>query len=137
MALDQQTPTAGFARPIGPDMAQLWRRFPPRSPAESWPMTEQAREALLGRLLTAPFTVEDGPAARARRRLGLARLLDWLASTLATRGSSGGWSVAPTRWATRSGGVRCWPGRGHATRALGCRPRATCGSARCCSSALT
>src|SRR3954468_5714842 len=79
MALDQQTPTAGFARPIGPDMAQLWRRFPPRSPAESWPMTEQAREALLGRLLTAPFTVEDGPAARARRRLGLARLLDWLA----------------------------------------------------------
>jgi hypothetical protein len=79
MALDQQTPTAGFARPIGPDMAQLWRRFPPRSPAASWPMTEQAREALLARLLTAPFTVEDGPAARARRRLGLARLLDWLA----------------------------------------------------------
>jgi hypothetical protein len=79
MAPDQQTPTAGSARSIGPDMAQLWRRFPPRSPAASWPMTEQAREALLARLLTAPFTVEDGPAARARRRLGLARLLDWLA----------------------------------------------------------
>ena len=79
LAPDQQTPTAGSARPIGPDMAQLWRRFPPRSPAASWPMTEQAREALQARLLTAPFTVEDGPAARARRRLGLARLLDWLA----------------------------------------------------------
>src|SRR3954467_8405615 len=94
MALDQQTPTAGFARPIGPDMAQLWRRFPPRSPAASWPMTEQAREALLGRLLTAPFTVEDGPAARARRRLGLARLLDWLAGdpggTGQQRGAGGG-----------------------------------------------
>ena len=78
-APDQQMSSAGSARPIGPDMAQLWRRFPPRSPAASWPMTEQAREALLARLLTAPFTVEDGPAARARRRLGLARLLDWLA----------------------------------------------------------
>jgi integrase len=78
LAPDEQTPTAGSARPIGPDMAQLWRRFPPRSPAASWPMTEQARGVLLARLLTTPFTIEDAPAARARRRLGLARLLDWL-----------------------------------------------------------
>src|SRR3954447_14079557 len=106
MALDQQTPTAGFARPIGPDMAQLWRRFPPRSPAESWPMTEQAREALLGRLLTAPFTVEDGPAARARRRLGLARLLDWLAEhhgdTWQQRGlGSGADAMGNAQWGRR------------------------------------
>jgi hypothetical protein len=64
---------------IGPDMTQLWQRFPPRSPAPSWPATLQTREALLARLLTAPCTVEDARTARARRRLGLARLLDWLA----------------------------------------------------------
>jgi hypothetical protein len=79
LAPGEHAPTAGSAALIGPDMAQLWQRFPPRSPAPSWPMTEQTREALLARLLTAPLAIEDGPAARARRRLGLARLLDWLA----------------------------------------------------------
>ena len=60
-------------------MTQLWQRFPPRPSAPSWPATEQTREALLARLLAAPFTVEEDRAARARRRLGLVRLLDWLA----------------------------------------------------------
>jgi len=64
---------------IGPDMTQLWHRYPPRSAAPSWPATEQAREGLLARLLAAPFTVENGRVARQRRRLGLIRLLDWLA----------------------------------------------------------
>ena len=59
-------------------MTQLWQRFPPRTSAPSWPATEQTREALLARLLAAPFTVEEDRAARARRQLGLVRLLDWL-----------------------------------------------------------
>jgi hypothetical protein len=133
LAPDEQTPTAGSARPIGPDMAQLWRRFPPRSPAASWPMTEQAREALLARLLITPFAVEDAPAARARRRLGLARLLDWLA---AQPGDT--WQQ---RWlvsgADAMGNAQWWRpmlawARPRNPRA-GCPPRATCGSARCCS----
>ena len=73
-----RSPTAAAASLIGPDMTQLWQRFPPRTPAPSWPATEQTREALLARLLAAPFTVEEDRAARARRQLGLVRLLDWL-----------------------------------------------------------
>ena len=75
----EPAPTAAAAAVIGPDMTQLWQRFPPRASAPSWPATEQAREALLARLLAAPFTVDEDRAARARRRLGLVRLLDWLA----------------------------------------------------------
>ena len=79
LAAAEQTPTAAAAALIGPDMTQLWARFPPRSAAASWPATGQAREPLLAELLAAPFTVEGGRVARARRRLGLVRLLDWLA----------------------------------------------------------
>lgn len=42
------------------------------------PATEQDRDALIATLLAAPFTVEEERAARSRR-LGLTRLLDWLA----------------------------------------------------------
>ncbi len=65
---------------IGPDMQQLWRRFPPRATAESWPAAEQPVEPLLARLLTIPFTVEENRQSRQRRRLSLVRLLDWLAN---------------------------------------------------------
>jgi hypothetical protein len=64
--------------PIGPDMAQLWRGFPPRPAAASWAGTEQEREPLQARLLGEPFTVAAGRAAFQRRRLGVVRLLDWL-----------------------------------------------------------
>ena len=36
--------TAAFEARIGPDMRQLWRQFPPRPAAPSWPATEQDRE---------------------------------------------------------------------------------------------
>ena len=75
-----RTSTAAAALLVGPDMTQLWQRFPARASAPSWPATEQTREALLGSLLTVPFTIDEDRAARARRRLGLARLLDWLAA---------------------------------------------------------
>lgn len=78
LGLGEQAPRGASGALIGPDMTQLWQRFPPRSPAPSWPMTEQAREALLARLLAPPFTVEENRVARQRRRLGLVRLLDWL-----------------------------------------------------------
>jgi hypothetical protein len=63
---------------IGPDMTELWQRFPPRPAAATWPATEQAREPLLARLLAPPVTLEEDQVAWQRRRLGLARLLDWL-----------------------------------------------------------
>jgi hypothetical protein len=74
----EPAPTAAAAV-IGPDMTQLWQRFPPRTSAPSWAATEQAHEALLATLLAAPFTVDEDRVGRARRRLGLVRLLGWLA----------------------------------------------------------
>ncbi len=63
---------------VGPDIQQLWQRFPPRSTATSWPGTEQRREPLLARLLAAPFAADTHGPGWQRRRLGLIRLLDWL-----------------------------------------------------------
>lgn len=71
---------ASTASLIGPDMVGLWRRFPPRVGAVSWPMTEQPREALLGKMWAASLMVDDqGSVIQQRRRLGLLRLVDWLA----------------------------------------------------------
>jgi hypothetical protein len=71
---------AATASLVGPDMAGLWRRFPPRAGAMTWPMTEQPREALLHKMWAACQMVDvEGPAKQQRRRLGLRRLVDWLA----------------------------------------------------------
>ena len=65
---------------IGPDMRQLWERFPPRNPARTWPTTEQQIEPLKAQMLAASFLVDEGPAAQHRRRQGMTRLLDWLSN---------------------------------------------------------
>ena len=137
LAPAEQTPTAAAAAVIGPDMALLWQRFPPRISAPSWPATEQAGEVLLARLLAAPFTVTEDRVARARRRLGLIRLLGWLAEHPGDTWQQRWLVSGADRWATPSGGARCWPGHGHETRSARCLPRATYGHARCCSSAPT
>jgi hypothetical protein len=59
LAAAEPAPTAAAAAVIGPDMTQLWQRFPPRACPPSWPATEQAREALLATLLAAPFTTHQ------------------------------------------------------------------------------
>ncbi len=40
---------------IGPDMQELWRRFPRRQAVSSWPATEQTRQELMERLLGSPL----------------------------------------------------------------------------------
>ncbi len=67
-------PTAPAA--IGPDMQDLWRRFPPRPAVSSWPATEQTQQELMERLLGSPL----GAAGGRRRWLALVHLLDWLAA---------------------------------------------------------
>lgn len=75
-----RVPTAP-GQQIGPDMRELWRRFPPRPAAPSWPATEQDFQQVLTRLLTEPFTTaDDQHEAFARCRRGLVRLLEWLES---------------------------------------------------------
>ena len=73
-------PAAGVVD-VGPGMQQLWRSYPPRVCAPRWPSTELSTDAVLTRLLTAPFTadVENNREALQRRRRGLRRVLGWLA----------------------------------------------------------
>ena len=55
----------------------LLARFPPRPVASSWPATEAGRSAVLGRVLVAPFAL-DNPASQQTRRLGVLAVLSWL-----------------------------------------------------------
>lgn len=81
-SLPMLTGRASTALPVqvGPDMLQLWQRFPPRQVETSWPGTAQEHDQLLDRLLAVPFTPGGNREAWQRRRLGLVRLLSWLAT---------------------------------------------------------
>jgi integrase len=75
-------PTPAAARPDSlvpapPGLPALLERFPPRPPERSWDATRQDREAVLGRLLAPPFTV-DSPANQDGRGAGLVKVLHWL-----------------------------------------------------------
>ena len=61
-------------------MQELWRSYPPRVCAPRWRSTELSTDAVLARLLTAPFTadIENNREALQRRRRGLRRVLGWL-----------------------------------------------------------
>jgi integrase len=71
----------GDSRPsIGPDMLQLWEKFPPRTPARTWPTTEQQGEALLAHVIAASSLLDESRDAQQRRRRGMAPLLGWLSN---------------------------------------------------------
>ena len=65
-------PAAKADTPVGGQ-----QEYPPRSAPETWPETEQPREALLERLSAPPFRPESADVRRCMRR-GLTALLDWL-----------------------------------------------------------
>jgi hypothetical protein len=68
------------ARPssrVGPDVAGLWERFPPRPVPATWATTEQSRQQVLERLLAPPFVL-DNPSLQAGRRVGLVKVVHWL-----------------------------------------------------------
>ena len=69
-------PTSGPVRQTG---AQLGPAFPPRPVASSWPATRASRSAVLARVLTAPFTL-DNTASQQSRRLGVLAVLSWLST---------------------------------------------------------
>ena len=76
--LDDQAVISITAPSIGPDVRQLWERFPPRHPARTWPATEQPSERLLAHMVAASFDIDQGRAMQQKRRLGMVRLLGWL-----------------------------------------------------------
>ena len=63
--------------PVNPTGAQLLASFPPRPVAASWPATEASRSEVLGRVLSAPWAL-DNPNSQQTRRLGILAVLSWL-----------------------------------------------------------
>ena len=57
--------------------AALVAAFPPRPVAPSWPATEAGRAAVLARVLSPPFAL-DNPLSQQTRRLGVLAVLSWL-----------------------------------------------------------
>jgi hypothetical protein len=57
--------------------AQLLSSFPPRPAAASWPETEASRSAVLDRVLSAPFVLDNAISQR-NRRLGVLAVMNWL-----------------------------------------------------------
>jgi hypothetical protein len=45
--------------PVNPTGAQLLASFPPRPVAASWPATEASRSEVLGRVLSAPWALDN------------------------------------------------------------------------------
>ena len=75
--LEGQVGIGVSAPSIGPDMLQLWHRFPPRVPMRTWPLTEQQVGPLLAQMLAASLDLDEA-GTQQRRRLGMVRLLGWL-----------------------------------------------------------
>jgi site-specific recombinase XerD len=65
------------ARLAGTSVAELTSRFPPRQTVVSWPATEDGRSAVLGRVLTSPFAVENA-GSQQPRRLSVLTVVKWL-----------------------------------------------------------
>jgi len=73
-AADTAPAVTGSANPTG---AQLTASFPPRPAASSWPATEETRSAVLDRVLSVPFAL-DNRLSQQTRRLGVLTVLGWL-----------------------------------------------------------
>jgi len=68
---------ADARRPAGETGAQWAARFPPRPVASSWPQTRASRTQILGRLLAAPFALDNAGSQQTRRQ-GLLTVVGWL-----------------------------------------------------------
>ena len=100
----------------GTESAALRERFPPRPAGGSWGLTGQDRTAVLGRLLSPPFALENS-SSQVNRKFGLIRVLDWLAAqpgrTWQDRWNASGagvdghadWRLPVTRWLRNTGRI--------------------------------
>jgi hypothetical protein len=109
---------AGRAAGLSAEASALRQKFPPRTVPVSWEATCQDKQAVLARLLTAPFPL-DTASGQHQRRFGLIRILDWLqsqpgqtwqdrwtASGIDTGGTAdGNWRGVPVRWLKETGRI--------------------------------
>jgi integrase len=102
---------------VGPDMLRLRHSFPPRPRALTWPTAELPAEAVVARLLSAPFTsdIADSRDGVLRRRRGMHELLSWLASYPGNSWqarwlASGADAMGNAGWVAPA--LASWPGRG-------------------------
>jgi hypothetical protein len=72
--IEVAAPASGLVKPT---RAQLLASFPPRPAAASWPATQATRAEVLGRVLAAPFTL-DNRLSQQTRRIGVLAVLSWL-----------------------------------------------------------
>ena len=66
------------ARRLTAETAVLWRKFPPRSLAASWPATRASRDTVVSEAMACPYAAGENDQSRYFRRLGVLRMLDWL-----------------------------------------------------------
>lgn len=68
---------ASVSGPANRTGAQLAAAFPPRPVVASWPGIEVGRSAVLDRVLSAPFAL-DNPNSQQTRRMGVLAVMNWL-----------------------------------------------------------
>jgi hypothetical protein len=78
-ATDSAAPAPRGAATFKQTGAQLMASFPSRPLASSWSATQASRSAVLARVLSAPFAL-DNPGSQQTRRLGVLAVLSWLQS---------------------------------------------------------
>jgi hypothetical protein len=123
---------AGRAAGLSAEASALRQKFPPRTVPVSWEATCQDKQAVLARLLTAPFPL-DTPTGQHQRRFGLIRILDWLQSQpgqtwqdrwIATGIDTGekadsNWRRVPVKWLKETGRIAQANATAHMTLGAG------------------
>lgn len=68
-------PAAGL---VGPEVARLWRQYPPRPALVTWPATQLPRDRVAELVTAASQRLDGQRPVRRRRHPGIEQLLDWL-----------------------------------------------------------
>jgi integrase len=116
------------ARRLTAEAAALWQKYPPRVRAARWPATLARRDTVVRDAMGCPYAAAENDQSRYFRRLGVIRMLDWLAaqpgSAWQERWDAGcrtaagqDWRDTADRWLKDTG--RIAPGNQNVWRSLG------------------
>jgi len=115
------------ARRLTEEAVALWQRYPPRVRAVNWPGTLASRHMVVRDAMGCPYAAAENDQSRYSRRLGVIRMLDWLAAQpgatwqerwdAGCRAAAGDWRDTADRWLKDTG--RIAPGNQNVWRSLG------------------